>query len=495
MTRLDLGGTGYGVVFTNKGTFLSHPDRSQIVHGSALRDLALADPKLQAAVQRALQGTSVVEENADDLTGKDVWMLFEPIPSTGWGLALIIQQEEDAAAPRQILRSMILILLGAGAALLCALGLLVRVEEGSTPSLWIWVGGFSTACSGLILLTWVLSWDVERPPGTPVTSRAVIDRYLDRYRLSLTKAEAHYEVPTGLQITALKFPDAGSVMIGGYVWQRYPDNLPAELRKGFAFPQELGEQASIDEVERIKQGTEEVIVWRVIVTLQQSFNPKLFPFDRRNVAILLQPLELDANIVLTPDLTAFPVMTPRALPGVARDFQVNNWRMQESFFTYRLMAPASTIGIFSRTGRPAIPTMSFNLTARRHYIGPFIAYLVPAALAAGLTFAFLMTRRDCGDGEDLLTGLSYVAALFFVIVVSHTALRENVGAVSITYLEHLFILLYLIVGLVVIDAFAVAHLPQAPFIHYRKHLIAKLLYWPIITFSLLVSTLVVFVYA
>lgn len=80
-----------------------------------------------------------------------------------------------------------------------------------------------------------------------------------------------------------------------------------------------------------------------------------------------------------------------------------------------------------------------------------------------------------------------------MIVVAHTALRDNAGAVSITYLEHLFILLYVIVGLVVLDAFAVVHLPNLPFISFRKHLIAKLLFWPIITGTLLASTLLVFV--
>lgn len=494
MTRLDLGATGYGVVFTNKGTFLSHPNRSEVVRGTALKDPALADPHVQEAIRNVLAGKSSVVEHHDDLTDKDVWILFEPIPITGWALGLVIEQEEDAAAPKQMLRSVVLIALTGGAALLCLLALLVRLETGSTRSLWSWTIGFSGLCVALIAATWVLSWDVERAPGTPVTSRTTIDRYLERYRLSLTKAESSYEVPTGVQITGLKFPEAGAVTIGGFVWQRYSDALPKDFRKGFIFPQHLSDQALIDEVERVRQGTEEVIVWRIVVTLQQSFNPKLFPFDRRNVALLIQPLELTANIVLTPDLAAYPVMTPRALPGVTKDFQINNWRLEESFFTYQLKPPASTVGLFSRTGRPAIPAMTFNVTARRHYVGPFIAYLLPALVAAGLTFAFLMTRRNCGDPEDLLNGLAYIAALFFVIVVAHTALRDNAGAVSITYLEHLFILLYVIVGLVVLDAFAVVHLPQMPFIMFRKHLIAKLLFWPIITTTLLVSTLLVFVY-
>jgi len=494
MTRLDLGATGYGVVFTSRGTFLSHPNRSEVVRGSAQRDPALADPPLQAAIREALAGKSSVVEHFDPLTDKDVWMLFEPIRSTGWAVALVIDQEEDAVAPRKFLQSVTLISLTAGGALLCLLALYVRIERARTTSLWTWTIGFSGICTALIVLTWILSWHVERAPGTPVTSRTTIDRYLERYGLSLTKAEAYYDIPTGIQITGLKFPEAGSVTIGAFVWQRYSDSLPKDFRKGILFPQHLSDTAVIDEVERVRQGAEEVIVWRVVLTLQQSFNPKLFPFDRRNVAVLIQPVELASNIVLTPDLAAYPVMTPRALPGVAKDFQINNWRLEESFFTYQLRAPESTVGLFSRTGRPAIPTMTFNVTARRHYVGPFIAYLLPALVAAGLTFAFLMTRRDCGDPEDLLTGLSYIAALFFVIVVAHTALRENAGAVSITYLEHLFILLYVIVGLVVLDAFAVAHLPHLPLISFRRHLIAKLVFWPVITLTLLLSTLAVFVY-
>jgi hypothetical protein len=212
------------------------------------------------------------------------------------------------------------------------------------------------------------------------------------------------------------------------------------------------------------------------------------------VAILLQPAELEANVVLVPDLSSYRVLATRAMPGMGRDRTVLNWRFLESFFSYRIQ-PEAALGLAAREGRATVPALYYNVAARRLYLGPFIAYLLPALVAAALAFAYLMTRRAGGTLEDLLEGLSYIAALFFVIVVTHTALRDNIGAIGITYLEHVFILLYLIVGLVVFDAFAVAHHPEWWMVRFRHHLPAKLLYWPLITGLLLVSTLAFFVYS
>lgn len=496
LMRLDLGSTGYGMVFTDKGTFLAHPDRTEIVHGSALRDRGLADPLLQAEIKRVLGGASCGVDYPDPLTGLDVWMLFEPVPAAGSALVLVIQKDEFTNAPERSLQRLVAIALSAAAAVLSLVMLAVRLEQGSTHALWIGSGAFSLGCVGLIVLTWGLAWDVERVPGTAVTSKIAVEKTLDRYRLSMTRAEPYFAIPTGVQLTALKFPDAGSVTLGGYIWQRYADSLPKEIARGFLLPHHVSDQYVQQEVERVRQGTEEVVVWKVVFTIQQSYNPRLFPFDRRNVALLLQPAELNANVVLVPDLAAYPVLTPRALPGVAKDFRVSNWRFQESFFSYQTGATASTIGLATQAGRPAAPILYFNLVARRYFVGPFIAYLLPAIVAAGLTFAFLMTRRQgAGGTEDLLTGLSYIAALFFVIVVAHTALRDHAGAVNITYLEHLFIVLYVIVGLVVLDAFLVARLPEAWWVRFRHHLPARLVFWPLITGTLLVSTLAVFVFA
>ena len=494
MARLDLGDTGYGMASTSKGTFLAHPDRAKVVHGSAFGDGESVDPPLQEAFRRALAGVSGVVDYKDPITGLDVWALYEPIPSTRWALVLVLQKLEPAHRSLAGLRRWTTIALVSAASFLALLGLGVRLERGFTAALWF-MSLVSSACAvAIIVLVWVLAWDVHRAHGVPVASRVSVERYVERHRASLTRAETLYTVPTGIEITAIKFPDASTVVVGGRIWQRYANSIPGDVTRGFVLPQHLSEESIIEELERSRRGSEEVIVWRFVATLQQSFNPMLFPFDRRDIAILIHPAELEANVVLVPDLSSYRVLATRALPGLGRDRQILNWRFQECFFSYRMEA-GSSLGLSVRESRPTVPALYFNIAARRMYLGPFIAYLLPALVAAALAFAYLMTRRGGGTLEDLLSGLGYIAALFFVVVVTHTALRDNIGAVGITYLELVFILLYVVVGLVVFDAFAVANHPEWWMVRFRHHLPAKLLYWPVISFSLLAATLVVFVYA
>jgi hypothetical protein len=260
------------------------------------------------------------------------------------------------------------------------------------------------------------------------------------------------------------------------------------------FPQQIDDPGVVVEAQRVKQGSEEVIVWSVVVTLQQTFDPGRFPFDRRDITVRLEPAELEANVVLVPDFGAYPLLTPQSLPGVSPDIRVSNWHFRGSYFSYRMTPTGANLGLPARADRAQTPALQLVVEAHRNFIGPFIAYLSPALVAAALAFALLLSGGQVDKWQDLITGLSYVAALFFVIVVAHASLRENVAAVGITYLEHLYILLYVVIALVVLNLFLQARRPDLWVIRFRENLIPKLAYWPVLTAALLTSTLAVFVY-
>ena len=495
VARLDLGTIGYGTVFTSQGTFIAHPDRDQIIHGSIHRTEAMQAAPVQEAAKAALAGKASATPHLDPVTGGEGWVIFEPIPSTGWVLGLAMHKDDETHAPRETQERLTEFALAAAASLFFGVCLLVRVEGGSDRALWTASNLAALLCWSLIVLSWFLAWDSRGTSGSAIATRTSIERVLERHRASLTRAEPCIAIPTGLEITSIRFPDAGSVTIGGHLWQRWPKSVPSSVHRGFMLPQLMNEEVLVEELQRIDRGAEELIVWRVVATLQQSFDPRLFPFDRRDVAVKLRAAEIASNVVLTPDLESYPVLAPRALPGLVRGLKVNNWRFQESFFSFRADGASSTLGLREGANRAATPSLHFNLAARRHYLGPFIAYLHPALVAAGLTFAFLMSRSEAETPGDLLNGLSYIAALFFVVVVAHTALRENVSAVSITYLEHLFIELYVLIALVVLDAFAVVYAPNFWLVRWRRQLAAKLAFWPLVAGVLLAGTLAVFVYS
>ena len=100
--------------------------------------------------------------------------------------------------------------------------------------------------------------------------------------------------------------------------------------------------------------------------------------------------------------------------------------------------------------------------------------------------------RQVSGPHDPISALRYAAAPVGVVVLAHTALREGVAVVEVTYLEHCYILRFVLVPHVIIAVFPVVRYPSAVLIRYRSHPLPKFLYWPIVSLLFLLSMLTAF---
>ncbi len=494
MLALELGATGYGYVVSTSGTFLAHPVPDVVARASILDQAAANDEAaLAAAAQRALAGEAATIETVDALTGETSWQFLVPMPTTGWVLGIVLNKAELQADAGQSARALVAIALAAGFAVVCTIALVMRAERAERRGLWAVSLGFAAISVVLIAIVWLLMADVDRETRANITGQAALDSYLADFRASAAlTGQPLIEIPTGVFVQSVEFPTPTSVLFNGYIWQRYPADFPPEAQ-GFALPQLLGPEFTIDEVLRTEQGDEEIVVWYVGVELKQTFDTSRFPFDRRDMRLRIAPLALDRQIVLTPDLDAYNLLNPRLLPGLDSEVRVNNWSVQRSLYSYRTEPYNTTFGIEARAQTIALPEMQFTLYWQRNFLGPFIAYLLPGVVAALMLFAFLLGERKFGSKEEITNTLNYAAALFFVIAVAHTALRESIAAVGITYMEYLYLLLYVAIVAVGINTFLVANRPNWWIIRYQDNLIPRLLFWPLFTGMLLLATLGVFV--
>jgi hypothetical protein len=496
MNSLELGATGYGFVVSSSGTFLTHPVAELVVQ-SSIFDLAtsLQDDNLREGAQRALNGERVMFDGIDQITMHGSWTFFEPLPNTGWALGIVMNKSEFMLHPRRTLREQITIALSAAAFGVFALAVVLRANRGTNRSLWAVSGAFSLLGIALIALICFLATNLERQEGVQVTDYSGVQSYLENYISQFETSTPPIIVPTGIFVQAIDFPDPTSVTINGYIWQRYDDSIDENVLRGFTLPQLMSEQYTLNEVERQQQNGAEVIIWYFGVKLRQAFNPVWFPFDTRDIAIRITPQDLSSHIILTPDFDAYDLINPRLLPGVDPAVTVNNWNIESSSFSYQQTNYNTSFGLSNQAEFGDAPELYFTINTQRNFLGPFIAYLLPGIVIALMLFAFLLYEDKPDESEEIVTTLNYTAALFFVIAITHTALRDNIGAVGVTYLEHLYILLYIVIIVVAVNTFLIVKRPNFPVVHYRNNLIVKVLYWPVFVGVLLIVTLLVFVYS
>jgi hypothetical protein len=491
MNDLDLGDTGYGFVLSRLGTFIAHPDTSLLVN-KTIYDLTRPYKQLDVAqaVQTTLKGEETFLESVDPATGEIVWTFFQPIQETGWVLGIVLNKSDFGVTAQDYLRDRVLIASVVSVAVIFFIMLLGRTYRGDAHGLWVLSLGFSVICLVNMVLIWVWVVGSVSTTGVSITSQTTANRYRENYEKTLTISEPLITIPTGILVQTVKFPDSTTVSINGYIWQRYPNNLP-NLARGVIFQDSIVEQATFEQLSETQEGDETIIVWYFANMLYYSFNPSQFPFDRRNVDVRLAPRDVTHNIMLMPDMQSYTTANPTTLPGIDQTAEINNWTIESSGFSFVDIAYNTDFGVPMRRDRPVVPELFFTMNAERNFVGPFIAYVLPGVVAAGLLFAFLLYDRTPGDKQELITALNYTAAIFFVIAVAHNALRESIAAIGVTYLEYLYILLYFAIVGVSVDTFVFV---KSPTPNQDWSLVPKLIYLPAMTGILWLVTIVIFVY-
>ncbi len=490
MQTLELGTTDYGFVMTGRGTFLAHPV-PELVANNTVFDI-VEDENLLAIARNALNGNHDIIEIDDPVSGEPTWYFFEPIESTGWTMGVVLDRSRFQPSELQTVRDQMSRAILIAGSLFLVLTFVFHIDRFQVTNFWAVSATFSILCVLLIVLAWGLTNRLKTQDGVSITNQSQLNSFIEGIDGSNDTITGLETIPTGIQVQSLQFPDPTSVTVNGYIWQRYAGD--SQVTRGFALPQQIGEEATIEEVQREIVDGDEIIIWYIGVTLRQIYDTVRFPFDHRNIEIRITPMDLNANVVLTPDLDAYLVMNPQRLPGVDSLANINNWRLVSSRFSYGEQRTETNFGLPERERVLDSYELRFRIQAQRFYLGPFIAYLLPGIIAAIMTFGYLVSGRREGDNDEIVGALNYAAALFFVVAVIHTALREQIAAVNITYMEYIYILLYLAIIAVAANIFIVARFPNWAIVRYRNNLIPKALYWPVFAGVMLVVTLMIFVY-
>jgi hypothetical protein len=368
-----------------------------------------------------------------------------------------------------------------------------------TRRLWVVSAFVSLAC--LIVLSSIWYRAYTAPPGpnpddTVVTSPGEVARYMAAYvPASENGGEPPMFIPTGLYIQSIEFKGPYNVLVSGYIWQRYANDLPQDLDRGIVMPE--AESPTFNQVYRVQQGNEELIGWSFRATLRQQFDYSRYPLDRQQIWLRLWHVEFERNVYLTPDLQAYTEINPAALPGLHPDLVLENWAVQQSFFSYRANRYNTDFGINGYVADQSQPELYFNISIERYILSALISRMIAPFVILIQLFVIVMvigtdSRRLEQFGVRPGAVIFTCAAFFFAVLIAQNSLRDEVKAYGLVYLESLHILAYAVILAVATNSVLLVAKPDLPLFRDNDNMWVEVSYWPMILLIMVAVTFLTF---
>lgn len=210
---------------------------------------------------------------------------------------------------------------------------------------------------------------------------------------------------------------------------------------------------------------------------------KRFPFDQKEVWIRLWHEDFSGNTVLVPDLRSYRELVPASRPGVVEDFVLSGWTLDQAYFAYRYHNYQTNFGIDTYSGQSSAPELYYAVQLRRSLLDAFVAHVIPLLVVIGLLYLILWRGVVERLGSTELVGAS--SGLFFVVLLAHIQLRDQLRSPDIVYLECAYLLSYVFILAValttVFETIRLQDLPEdEPVLGHLsgRYRAAQLLYWP-----------------
>ncbi|MDM8564208.1 cache domain-containing protein [Candidatus Halobeggiatoa sp. HSG11] len=487
MTELELGRTGYGFILSENGVFIAHPIEEYVKNNQTVFNLADShhDDILRRLAEKAIDGASGTIDYIDQETGQSAWIFYQFVPSTNWSIGVVFFK--DVLDTSSLRKKLIWICIATVIFLSLLAALVSRIDRGDRRGFWEYIVAFSIIIMGGIGFLWYLAQTapfLEIAGSTTIVDKVGLERFLNIQTKQMSSKRPVYYIPTGIFVESMKFSGVNNITLSGYVWQKYSEDIPSTISRGFALPQ--AGYTDITESYHLKENNIELIGWHFQVVMRHEFYYAKYPFDKRQIGIRIAHRDFDKNVILIPDLEAYGVMNPAAKPGVKKELVLSGWAIFKSFFNYRINYENTNFGIveFMGMGNINFPHLHINILLKREFIGQFISNVLPLIIISTILFGLQMWLGKTTTFMRSLIGL------FFGILLAHIRLRGTIKTPEIIYLEFFYLVIYCSFLITTVSFFLYRY--KVNIGYYRDGLIPKLLFWPIILISAFIITIVVF---
>jgi hypothetical protein len=499
LNDMDLGDNGYSFLLSPEKHFIVHHNEEYLDHRWSINDFLsrLDDKSVLDAVSAALSDSSRILPITDPDSGQEAQVFFLNIPEVAWALGIVLINR-DLAIPSSIARDKLLRFV----LLLCLSIVLLSVpisglRHGSNRSFWIVSSVFTVCC--IIGYVTALRLSIDYPQENSGNSLAItnlnsLNRFMtDQRRRTLNqREEVPLFIPTGIYIQSIAAVRAvGGLAVNGYLWQRYTPGIHDGVDRGFIIPGSYS--LDIAEPTTTRLGNSELVRWSFKAILNQEFDYSRYPFGTESIRVQLRHKQFTRNVILIPDLESYKLVNPVSKPGLQHDLDLHGWNLNSSLFHYNVENYSTNFGSHDYAGLADFPELYFTIEISKQILGAIISHALPLIVVTTLLFALL-----------LMLSVVKVRSVF-----SHIGMRESFEIRDIIYLEYFYYITYVLILFTVAnyvlvtnaqrkqerqasDSIATSDSALARFVYYRDNFIAKVLFWPLSQFALLVLTLLAF---
>ncbi|MCP2730502.1 cache domain-containing protein [Limnofasciculus baicalensis] len=494
--EIKLGKSGYTFILSQKGVFISHPSLTYVKEQKTIFALAQASKnhKLKEIGDKAIKNQSAEIDFFDPVTQQEALVILEPIPLRGWTMGVVILKDDSETSDKTRRQTLIRITIESIVFLFFLSVLILRADRGNMKRL--------GAVSCLISLFYVsgigfiwylaLAEKIYNNNRNLLLSESNVNNYLkDRFSLAKkANRKPPLLIPTGLFVQQIKFNSANDVFISGYIWQKYTDGVHDGVSREFIFPE--GNEITLEEMYKYKDKGSEVIGWYFEATFRESFDFSHYPFDFNDVWLRLWPKDfhrqdLDREVILVPDFSAYDLIYPLAKPGLEKDFVLEGWLLQSSFFEYKFNDYNTNFGIPNTVSQKDYPELYFTVILKRAFLGILIARIVPLSVVAFLLFLMMLLGKE--NATEIIVACG---GFIFIVILDQISVRQAIAWKGILYFEYFYFIIYLFILIVALNALLWKLNKNIPVINYQNNRIPKLLYWPSLLGTLLLITIFTF---
>ena len=306
-------------------------------------------------------------------------------------------------------------------------------------------------------------------------------------------------IPIGFFIQSFSFMNANDVNINGYIWMKFPKDLPQDFVEAYIFPEEVNSNITRSEkIYSVDQGDHKLLGWYFDVIVRQSFEYSNYPLDAHSVWLRIWSKDFiyDQEIILVPDFVSYqPQNVANSWFGLDVDIVPSGWKIVETYFSYKCIQYDTSFGFADSKTDPEYNELFYNIEIQRKFIDAFIINLVPLYFVTLLLFAMVMTvsgddKRREKFGFNTMNTVAICASLLFVVILLHIQARRQFVGSEIVYIEYFYFIVYLVIFLTALNSylFSLGRFRQFKIIHFKDNLISKVSYWPVVLWMMAVAT-------